>query len=185
MRFAVNELRETFHRWIRTVSFLVKDGRLGEELAHQPPHQLRAADVPQNGLERQRGGEILEDVDPDLRRWLRRHRGGLSESLRHQLEVDGSEVRQREDERYRQRQGEVSALIEQSTIDRLTREIEALHERAAQRELFDEVGRLAAIEQSIEEKKEEIERRRRHDGETAAGAVHHAAPASKGKDDGS
>ena len=71
-------------------------------------------------------------------------------------------MRQREDERYRQRQGEVSALIEQSTIDRLTREIEQLNLRAAQGELFDNAGRLAAIEQSIEEKKEEIDRRRRH-----------------------
>ena len=71
-------------------------------------------------------------------------------------------MRRREEERYRQRQGEVSALIEQSSIERLTREIEELNRRAAQGELFDEAGRLAAIEQSIEEKKEEIARRRQH-----------------------
>ena len=35
-------------------------------------------------------------------------------------------ARSREDERYRQRQGEVSALIEQSTLARLAREVEAL-----------------------------------------------------------
>ena len=159
---AVNELRETFHRWIRTVAFLVKDGELGKELAHQPAHQLRGADAPQTAAERQRAGEILDDVDADLRSWLRRHGGSLSESLRHQLEVDGDEVRRREDERYRQRQGEVSTLIEQSTITRLTREIEELNQRAAQGELFDEAGRLAAIELSIEEKQEEINRRRQH-----------------------
>ena len=48
------------------------------------------------------------------------------------------------------------------TIERLTREIEELKERAVQGELFDEAGRLAAIEQSIEEKTEEIDRRRQH-----------------------
>ena len=71
-------------------------------------------------------------------------------------------MRRREEERYRQRQGEVSTLIEQSSIERLTREIEELKERAAERELFDEAGRMAAIEQSIEEKIEEINRRRQH-----------------------
>ena len=159
---AVNELRETFHRWVRTVAFPVKDGELGTELAHQPAHHLRGADEPQNGVERQRAGDILDDVDADLRRWLRRYGGSLSESLRHQLEVDGDQVRRREEERYRQRQGEVSTLIEQSSIERLTREIEELNRRGAQGELFDEAGRLAAIEQSIEEKKEEIARRRQH-----------------------
>ena len=56
----------------------------------------------------------------------------------------------------------MSALIEQSTITRLEREIEELSLRAAQGVLFDEAGRLASIEQSIQEKREEIRRRREH-----------------------
>jgi len=159
---AVNELRETFHRWIRTVAFPVKDGELGEEREHLPAYQLRGAYEPQNGVGRQTAGEMLDDVDADLRRWLRRYGVSLSETLRRRLEVDGAEVRRHEDERYRQRQGEVSKLIEQATIERLAREIEELNLRAAQGELFDEAGRLAAIEQSIEEKRDEINRRRHH-----------------------
>ena len=159
---AVNELRETFHRWIRTVGFAVKDGELREEQEHQPAYELRGAYDRQNGADRQRAGEILDDVDPDLRLWLHRYGADLSQSLRRQLGVDGDKVRRHEDERYRQRQGEVSTLIEQATIERLTREIEELNLGAAQRELFDEAGRMAAIEQSIEEKKEEIARRRHH-----------------------
>ena len=159
---AVNELRETFHRWIRTVAFPVKDGELGEERQHQPAHRLRAEYEPQDGVGRQRAGEILDDVDADLRQWLHQYGSSLSESLRRQLEFDGNEVRRHEDERYRQRQGEVSTLIEQATIERLTREIAELNLRAAQGELFDEAGRLAAIEQSIGEKREEINRRRHH-----------------------
>ena len=56
----------------------------------------------------------------------------------------------------------MSKLIEQATIERLTREIAELNLKAAQGELFDEAGRLAAIEQSIDEKQEEINRRRHH-----------------------
>ena len=91
-----------------------------------------------------------------------RHSATLTDSLRAQLDADGAAARQREDERYRQRQGEVSALIEHSTITRLEREIEELNLRAAQGVLFDGAGRVAAIEQSIEEKREEIRRRRQH-----------------------
>ena len=109
---AVNELRETFHRWIRTLVFPVRNGELGDPRA--------------------------------------------------QLDADGAAARRSEDERYRQRQGEVSALIAQSTITRLEREIEELNLRAAQGVLFDGAGRVAAIEQSIEEKREEIRRRRQH-----------------------
>ena len=160
---AVNELRETFHRWTRTVVFPVRDGELGLPLAHQPPQALRAA--PAAALtrgERRRAGELLEEVDRDLRDWLRRYRGDLSAALREQLAADGAGARRREDDRYRQRQGELSGLIERSTVARLTREIDDLNLRAAQGELFDQEGRRAALAQSIEEKREEIARRRRH-----------------------
>ena len=159
---AVNELRETFHRWIRTVAFPVRNGDLGDPRAHVPAQELRATQDVLAPEDRRRAGEILEDVDRDVRRWLRGHRTTLTDSLRAQLDADGAAARRREDERYRQRQGEVSALIEQSTITRLEREIEELNLRAAQGVLFPEAGRLASIEQSIEEKREEIRRRREH-----------------------
>ena len=82
--------------------------------------------------------------------------------MRRQLRADGEAARSREEERYRQRQGEVSALIEQSTVARLTREIEDLTRKTSQRRLFDEDERLAALEHSIEEKQDELVRRRRH-----------------------
>ena len=159
---AVNELRETFHRWTRTVVFPVQDGALGRPLTHRPPQALRAAQAAETRDERQRAGDLLAEVDADLRRWLRRYAGDLSAALRARLRDDGAGVRRREDERYRQRQGEVSALIEESTVARLTREIEDLNLRAAQGELFGQEERRAAIGQSIEEKREEISRRRRH-----------------------
>ena len=157
---AVNELRETFHRWIRTVAFAVKDGELDRQLMHRPAQQLRVgATAPTAGVAR--GADyILREVEADLRRWLRRYRGEISESLRTQLHDDGESARRREDQRYRQRQGEVSTLIEQQTEDRLTREIQELAARDAQRELFDEERRRAEIEQSIEDKQGEITRRR-------------------------
>ena len=96
-------------------------------------------------------------------RWLRRHRDALTDCPARATRCRRRQAHaRREDERYRQRQGEVSALIEHSTITRLEREIEDLNLRAAQGVLFHEAGHLASIEQSIEEKREEIKRRREH-----------------------
>ena len=158
----VNELRETFHRWVRTVPLPVRNGELGNPLPHTPARARRGARATDIPGERERAGDILEEVGAGLRRWLHRHTRDLTERLRDQLRVDGAAARRREDDRYRQRQGEVSALIEQSTLARLTREIEQLGIRARQGQLFDEDERLAEIERSLEEKGEELRRRRHH-----------------------
>ena len=158
----VNALRETFHRWVRTLALPVRDGVLGKPLAHVPARTRRGALETRDPEDRERAGAILEDAGPDLGEWLRGYGNALTERLRRRLEVDGEAARKREDERYRQRRGEVSALIEQSTVARLAREVALLAERRRQGRLFDESERLAEIERSIEEKEEEIRRRRHH-----------------------
>ena len=149
----VNALRETFHRWVHTLALPVRDGVLGKPLAHVPARTLRGALETRDPEDRERAGAILEDAGPDLGEWLRGYGNALTERLRRRLEVDGEAARKREDERYRQRRDEVSALIEQSTVARLTREIELLAERRRQGRLFDESEGLAEVERSIEERR--------------------------------
>ena len=158
----VNELRETFHRWVRTLALPVRDGEIGVPLPHVPARSRRGACEVDDPGQRERAGEIIDEASAGLRAWLRAYREELTGCLTTQLRVDGEAARQREDERYRQRQGEVSALIEQSTLARLAREIEQLRERGRQGQLFDEADRLAEMERSIEEKQEELARRQRH-----------------------
>ena len=159
---AVNELRETFHRWVRTLALPVRDAEIGIPLDHVPARIRRDAPEVDDPDERERACEIIDEVSAGLRTWLRAYKDELTKRLALQLGIDGKAARGREDERYRQRQGEVSALIEQSTLARLTREIEQLRERGRQGQLFDETERLADLERSIEEKQEELTRRRHH-----------------------
>ena len=158
----VNELRETFHRWVRTVALPVRDGAIGGPLPHVPARSQRGACEVNDSSKRERAGEIIEEASAGLRAWLREYRDKLTRRLASQLRVDGEAARGREDERYRQRQGEVSALIERSTLARLTREVEQLRDRARQGQLFDAADRLAEMERSIEEKQDELARRRHH-----------------------
>ena len=159
---AVNELRETFHRWVRTLAFPFRNGCLGEPLPHATAQSQRGGHGTMDSSHRERAADVLEEARDDLRTWLRGYKDEITERLRCQLEIDGEASHKREDERYRQRQGEVSTLIEQSTVARLTREIEDLRRKQRQGRLFDEAERLTEIQQSMEEKQAEIRRRQQH-----------------------
>ena len=157
---AVNELRETFHHTVRTVPLPLRGDALGEPLPDgYTPSKVsslpQAADV-------QRASHLLDDVQGAMRAWLRRHQDWLTQRLRDQLRTDGEAAKQREDERYRQRGGEISALIERSTAARLAEELAELAERRRQGQLFDEDERIAEIERSIEAREAELRRRELH-----------------------
>jgi hypothetical protein len=92
----------------------------------------------------------------------------LAAELRRQLEAEGIQARKQEEERYRSRQGEVSSLIVENTLAKLEREIGKLKAERSQGLLFEEAERLDAIDRSIQEKQEEVSRRKRHYEEVRA-----------------
>jgi hypothetical protein len=159
---AVNGLRESFHHWVRTIAFPVRGSALGDPLPPRPALALRGARATPDDGHRKRARALLDDVEPDLQRFLREHARKLSEDLRIQLSLDGEEARKHEDERYRSRQGEVSSLIAENTLAKLEREVEKLKAERAQGQLFEEADRVERIDRSIEDKQEEIARRTRH-----------------------
>ena len=158
----VNELRESFHHWVRIVGFPVRDGRIGSPLVDLSRDELVSGRATMNSADWDRARDLLGDADRDLRRWLRTHQDDLTKRLRAQLKTDEAEARKRENKRYSQREGEVSTLIEQSTVRRLEREIGELKVKREQGQLFDEAGALDKLDRSIEVKEQEIERRRGH-----------------------
>jgi hypothetical protein len=159
---AVNELRESFHHWVRTLAFPVRAGRLGLPLAHEAAMAQRGACGTTDEADRKRASDLLDDVVPELKRHLARHAASLTASLRDALGAAGVRARETEDARYRSRQGEVSTLIAENTLARLEREIERLQREQHQGTLFDEEGRLEQIARSIEEKQAEVRRRTEH-----------------------
>ena len=165
---AVNDLRETFHHWVRTLVFPVVGGRLGSPLSHRTALELRGGQPTLDERHLEAGRAVVEDVEPDLKAYLGHHAEHLTHALRKQLDLAGAQTRRDEEERYRSRQGEVSTLIAENTLAKLEREIEQLKGERAQGLLFDEEQRLDEIDRSIDEKRAEIERRTRHYEEVRA-----------------
>jgi hypothetical protein len=159
---AVNELRETFHHWIRTIQFPVKGDTLGAPLPHVPAIKLRKATACRDEVLTAKAAAILDDLQPELRKFINEWRKNMTVTLKKQLSVDGEQARKDEDQRYQSRQGEVSTLIAENTLAKLEREIGLLKAQRSQGLLFASQGDLDAIDRSIEMRQEELNRRRAH-----------------------
>jgi hypothetical protein len=165
---AVNDLHETFHHWVKTLAFPVKAGKLGEPLAHKPAQNLNHSRPTYNPDDVSAAENIFEEADPDLKAFVAGYAEKLTYSLSQSLISAGQIARKEEDERYRSRQGEISSLIVENTLAKLEREIGRLKEERRQGLLFDAAEGLEALDRSIEEKEQELERRRKHYEEVRA-----------------
>ncbi len=159
---AVNDLRETFHHWVRTIILPVSHGRLGAPLPHTSALKLRDAQPTNDQADHDAARTIVDDIEPELKAQITSHAATLTKALQEQLAEAGKAAWADEEQRYRSRQAEVSTLISENTLARLEREIEALRIERTQGRLFEEAQRLDEISRSIEEKRAEIERRTRH-----------------------
>lgn len=158
----VNELRETFHHWVRTVAFPVRAGEIGEPIETTSLNKYGRSDPTTDREHWETAEEFLDNSRRYLRIWLGKYRADLTDRLRRQLGTDGVAAKKRENQRYRRREGEVSTLIEQSTVNRLIGEIEDLKIKRKQGQLFSESAGLDTLDRDLEEKEREIERRHRH-----------------------
>ena len=159
---AVNDLREAFHHWVRTIIFPVTHGRLGAPLPHASAITLRGAQPALGNSLLKAARSIFDEIEPELKTYLSEHATSLTQALMTQLAITGKAARTDEDHRYRSRQAEVSTLISENTLAKLEREIESLKFERQQGTLFDETQRLDEIDRSIEQKRAEIDRRMRH-----------------------
>ena len=159
---AVNDLRETFHHWVRTVSFPVNAGTLGDPMTAEAPLKQRGSTPTTSASDHTRAADVCDDVEVALKTFVTSHAGALTTGLQEQLTKSGTEARKQEEERYRSRQAEVSTLIAEQTLQKLERELDKLREQKQQGLLFDEARQFDELDRSMAEKQAEIERRKAH-----------------------
>ena len=147
---------------MRTVAFPIVKGKLGEPLPHATAKALRNAEAVTDPHAVEAAREYAEDAKRGVKDWLEKHGASLTQEVEQGLKTTGDQARKNEDERYKSRQGEVSALITGNTIDKLNREIEALRAARQQGTLFAESEHFDRIDKIIEEKNAEIHRRIHH-----------------------
>ena len=153
---AVNELRETFHHWVRTVALPIKGGVLGDAVAYAGPHGAA-----QPGVENPGGAtearEIWDDVEDEVRTWINNCRVQLTTTISAELKAAGAEATAFEKEAFERRIREVSALQRTASIEKIKREIEEQRTAALQYSLLEDANALA--EQKLRGLQDELKRR--------------------------
>jgi hypothetical protein len=159
---AVNDLREGFHHWVRTVCLPVRDGSFGAPLPHATAAALARDLERSSAADVTRARDLWEDVSREFRDVLRGLATNLEQRVSEALVSERREAVEREEARFRSRQGELSTLIEEQSLAKLEAEIRDLEIEKRQGQLFDEEDRLAELVSSQRPKEEELKRRRAH-----------------------
>lgn len=156
----INDLREPFHHWVRTIRFPVQGGALGEPLAYLPPAEERVAGGPLDDETRARALALWDDVEPDLRPALAKITQDLGARLREHLHAEGKRAIPEEKKRYQHRLNEVEAAMRETTLAKLEKERDKLLDKQRQFSLFPEETRALAAR--LENLDDELHRRKTH-----------------------
>ncbi len=162
---AVNELREPCHHWVQTYAFDIVDGALG---AAQPWTPLpattdvmtaAATGVTQTVADTADARDQWDEVDREVRDWVRQRQVALTASLRRRMALAGKAVTDLERTRFTQRRKELERAISDNQLKRLDAEIAKLRAKR-QVELFREDS--DAERKLLADKEAELALRRGH-----------------------
>jgi superfamily II DNA or RNA helicase len=131
--FALNELREPCHHWVRTLAYPVRGGALGDALPHQSPVVWQA---PPTLGDIAAARAVWDEVDVDLKARVRTMQQDLTRRLSEGLKVAGGTVREIEKKRFERRRNELKKAIGDNQLAKLTQEADRLRAAAKQRSLF-------------------------------------------------
>jgi hypothetical protein len=123
---AVNELREPFHHWVRTVQLPIINGSLAAPLPHRPARMDRASNQPPTDEMVRQARDLWEDLELEVKETLRQLSQQLTTQLREQLQTAGKVALRDEKERFKTRLQEVEKAMQENTLQKLERERDAL-----------------------------------------------------------
>ena len=156
----VNNLRETFHHWVRTVAFPISKNTVGEPLPAQPAVAWGMGCEPSVEDDDALAADLILDHRKKIESWIESYRVDLQKHLADQLMVDQKSARDDAAKSFQSRAGELSELIQNNTVQRLEREIEEMRSEYKQRDLFQQ--HEEELKKAIAQKTAEIELRTRH-----------------------
>lgn len=157
---AVNELREPFHHWVRTVRYPIVDGELGAAFPHLPPVRDNPSPQPVKADDIGKAQDLWDEVELDVKNVLNQLGQQLTQQLETELENQRKSAIAQEKERFQKRLTEVKKAMQQTSIRKLEQERDQLLEEMQQLSLFQEETR--AQQDRLQNLQEELKRRTNH-----------------------
>jgi len=156
----INELREPFHHWVRTIRIPIRKGSLGEPEGYIAPAKEQVSPAALDDDARRAAlaawGEVSLDVGPVLKKLAT----GLTTQLRELLSASGKRATAEEKKRYQHRLKEVEAAMRETTLAKLEKERDKLLAEQKQLSFLPEETR--DLDTRIADLNEELHRRRTH-----------------------
>jgi superfamily II DNA or RNA helicase len=157
---AVNELREPFHRWIRTLRYPIQARRLGSRLPHIPAAEDSRDRVVTEGELVQRSQDLWDEIEPEVRSEVGNWSRELSQRIRQLLKTQQGAAVKEEKARFVHRIREVERAMQENTLQKLEKERQELLEEMQQLSLLQEERR--SQEEKLRNLEDEVRRRRGH-----------------------
>ncbi len=155
---AVNDLRETFHHWVRRVQLPVSNGKLGAALSADLAVSPADASALISRTDQEMASELFGDVERALKDFIREHARLLTADLKQQLALDLTAAQNDANEKYNRRHGEISDMIISRTVKSLEREMNELLEQIRQGQLFQSKFEIEQIHRDLDRKEAEVHR---------------------------
>ncbi|UBU49915.1 DISARM system SNF2-like helicase DrmD [Cobetia amphilecti] len=159
---AINNLRETFHHWTRTLALPVANNELGAPLAYEGPHHGPTIASQDIGLTSE-ARDLWDEVEDEVRAFVNTYNSALTGALKAELGSALEESSQHEKEAFERRINEVAALQRNQSIEKLKREIEEKRAEARQFHLLEDADEMA--ERELRDLEDELKRRQGHFGD--------------------
>jgi len=155
---AVNELREAFHHWVRTIRFPVINGTLGPRLPYLPASEdRRGALVTAPDLVR-KARDLWTEISPEVEKFLKKHADALTHQAKAQLQADLRRETDVQKDLFRTRRQEIERELKKQSKE-IRKRIDEVLEEFRQLDLFKE---QKEIDDSVKALEEELQRHRQH-----------------------
>ncbi|MFV8754268.1 DISARM system SNF2-like helicase DrmD [Nannocystaceae bacterium ST9] len=154
---AVNELREAFHHWVRTLRLPVSGERLGPPLPYMSPNEDRGGRANPSKADVAAARELWGVVEGDVRDALLAHEKSIESRIVRGVASESKHVLGRARKLSESRIREVEKALESQSMDKLEREIEAERKRT---QLFLYGPDQREADRRLASKQEELARRK-------------------------
>jgi superfamily II DNA or RNA helicase len=158
---AVNDLREAFHQWVRTLRFPMIAGRIGEALPHIPAAEDHADLATCESGQIERARLIWAEAEEDIREALQRRGEALTQAIQARLAKDLEDERKTQEGLFRERRAELDKQLSRQ-IKELEKEMTKLVDDVDQDDLFRDTDFFRGISQIASDIESERQRRQRH-----------------------
>ena len=157
---AVNDLREAFHHWSRTLVFPVKGTELGAMLPHVPACKLSNQGTTSTDLA-ERARSLWGAIEDDLQDALRDYAASLTEEVNQRLKREALQEVKDQKALFRERHAEIDKQLSRSLKD-IQKRMDAHLDEVSQDDMFQETDEFAEFDKVMSDLEAERVRQNTH-----------------------